>query len=61
MGLVFGASRLNKSRRKPSVKFLLHCGQTPNLASEGSEHSSEDGAKVDRDIPLAGFHHQQQG
>jgi hypothetical protein len=46
--LVFGASHLNRSRRKPSVKFLLNCGQTPNLSSEGSDLSSEDGGKVDR-------------
>jgi hypothetical protein len=30
------------------VKFLLNCGQTPNLSPKGSDHSSEDGAKVDR-------------
>jgi hypothetical protein len=30
------------------VKFLWNCGQTPNLSPEGSDHSSEDGGKVDR-------------
>ncbi len=37
------------------MKFLLHCGQTPNLASEGSDHSSEDGAKVDRGYSSGGI------
>ncbi|CAN5972726.1 unnamed protein product [Sphagnum jensenii] len=42
------ASRLNKSRRKPSLKFLLNYG-TPNLSTEGSDYGSEDSAKVDPD------------
>ncbi|CAM6047469.1 unnamed protein product [Sphagnum compactum] len=42
------ASRLNKSRRKPSLKFLLNSG-TPNLSPEGSDYGSEDSAKVDLD------------
>ncbi len=29
------------------MKFLLNFGRTPNLSPEGSDHSSEDGAKVD--------------
>ncbi len=37
------------------MKFLLHCGQTPNLSSEGSDHSSEDGAKVDRGYSSGGI------
>jgi hypothetical protein len=45
---IFAASRLNKSRRKPSLKFLLNCG-TPNLSPEGSDYGSEDSAKVDTD------------
>jgi hypothetical protein len=53
--LVFGASHLNRSRRKPSVKFLLNCGQTANLSSEGSNHSSENGAKVDRGYSSGGI------
>jgi hypothetical protein len=46
--LLFAASRLNKSRRKPSLKFLLNCG-TPSLSPEGSNYGSEDSAKVDPD------------
>jgi hypothetical protein len=46
--LFFAASRLDKSRRKPSLKFLLNCG-TPNLSREGSDYGSEDSAKVDPD------------
>jgi hypothetical protein len=37
------------------VKFLLHCGQTRNLSSEGSDHNSEDGAKVDRGYSSGGI------
>jgi hypothetical protein len=37
------------------VKFLLHCGHTPNLPSEGSDHSLEDGAKVDRECSCGGI------
>ncbi len=33
--LFFAASRLNISMRKPSMKFLLNCGETPNLSLEG--------------------------
>jgi hypothetical protein len=46
--LFFVASRLNKSRRKPSLKFLLNCG-TPSLSPEGSDYGSKDSAKVDPD------------
>jgi hypothetical protein len=53
--LGFAASRLNRSRRKPSVKFLQNYGETPNLSSEGSDHSSEDGAKVDRGYSSGGI------
>jgi hypothetical protein len=53
--LVFGASRLNKSRRKPSVKFVLNYDQTPNLSSKGADHSWEDGAKVDRGYSPGGI------
>ncbi|CAM6001903.1 unnamed protein product [Sphagnum balticum] len=42
------ASRFNKSRRKPSLKFLLNCG-TPNLSPEGSDYGSKDSTKVDPD------------
>ncbi len=60
--LFFAASRLNISMRKPSMKFLLNCGETPiNLSLEGWDCSSKDGAKVGLDwqfIPLAGFNHQ---
>jgi len=36
MCLFFAASRLNISMRKPSMKFLLNCGETPiNLSLEG--------------------------
>ncbi|KAH8949286.1 hypothetical protein BDL97_10G024600 [Sphagnum fallax] len=42
------ASRLNKSRRKPSLKLLLNCG-TPNLSPEGSDYGSKDSTKVDPD------------
>ncbi len=37
------------------MKFLLDCGQTPNLSSEGSDHTSEDGAKVDRGYSSGGI------
>jgi hypothetical protein len=37
------------------VKFLLNCGQTPNLSPQGSDHSSEDGAKVDRGYSSGGI------
>ncbi len=37
------------------MKFLLHCGQTPNLSSEGSDHSSKDGAKVDGEYSCGGI------
>lgn len=65
--LFFAASRLNISiiwwsMRKPSMKLLLNCGETPiNLSLEGWDCSSKDGAKVGLDwqfIPLAGFNHQ---
>ncbi|CAK9193957.1 unnamed protein product [Sphagnum jensenii] len=42
------ASRLNKSRRKSSLKLLLNCG-TPNLSPEGSDYGSKDSTKVDPD------------
>ncbi|CAK9193965.1 unnamed protein product [Sphagnum jensenii] len=41
-------SRLNKSRRKPSLKFLLNSG-TSNLSPEGSHYGSKDSTKVDPD------------
>ncbi|CAK9193708.1 unnamed protein product, partial [Sphagnum troendelagicum] len=41
-------SRLNKSRRKPSLKFLLNCG-TPNLSPEGPNYGTKDSTKVDPD------------
>ncbi len=37
------------------MKFLRNCGQTPNLSPEGSDHSSEDGGKVDRGYSCGGI------
>ncbi len=37
------------------MKFLLNCDQTHNLSPEGSDHSSEDGAKVDRGYSSGGI------
>ncbi len=37
------------------MKFLLHCGQTRNLSSQGSDHSSQDGAKVNRGYSSGGI------
>jgi hypothetical protein len=46
--LFFAASHSNKSRRKPSVKFVINCGN-PNLSPKGSDYGSEYSAKVDPD------------
>ncbi|CAK9193712.1 unnamed protein product [Sphagnum troendelagicum] len=56
------ASRLNKSRRKPNLKFLVNCG-TPNLSPEDQTVVQKIVQRwiLTGNTPVAGLNHQLKG